>query len=63
MTSHPVPLFRITLASFVLASGFGIALYITTRAWRPTLGLVGFLTVMLTLIVSTSMWWEERRGR
>lgn len=46
MTRHSVPVFRIALASLVLASGFGIALYITTRAWRPTLGLIGFLTVM-----------------
>ncbi len=63
MTRHSVPVFRIALASLVLASGFGIALYITTRAWRPTLGLIGFLTVMFTLIVSISIWWEERRGR
>lgn len=63
MTSHPVPLFRIALASFVLASVFGIALYVTTHSWRPTLGLIGFLTVIFFLIVSISMWWEERSER
>lgn len=60
-TNSHLPLFRIALASLLIAIPLGLLLYIQTRAFVPSVGLIGILSIFNFLVFSLAYWWQARK--